>query len=109
MKRISLGGTAWFDLSTSVTFEEGMYWDGRNNISNATGSQWDHEILLFTRKGKWVLNSYGSSCGQYDRYTVISEASAVEWIVQNDRVDELGDLPADVCERMKAAVADLEV
>ena len=110
MKRISLGGTSWFDYDSAITFDEDSNWEGRNHISKATGSQWDHETLLFTRKGKWVLNSYGSSCGQYDDYTVISEAKAIEWIVQNNRVNELVDpLPSEVSERIKKAVTDLEV
>lgn len=33
-------------------------WNGSNHISQATGSQWEHESLLRTAGGWWVLHRW---------------------------------------------------
>ena len=56
MRRQALtdGTGRWFDLDAAKRFDEATIWDGRNRISLATGSQWDHEALY--RTGQWPLD-----------------------------------------------------
>jgi hypothetical protein len=84
MKRQSLDDGTWFDIDKATVFEEDTYWNGNNNISKATCSQWSHETLYKTKKGKWVL--YHSSQYQDSRpsWEEISEEEAAKWLVVNE-------------------------
>ncbi|MBZ5574867.1 MAG: hypothetical protein LAO09_23685 [Acidobacteriia bacterium] len=46
------GSGAWFDRSAAEAFEESTTWDGRNHISDATGSQWNHERSAIAEAAK---------------------------------------------------------
>lgn len=83
MARISLGNGKWFSTRAATTWEEDTRWDGRNHISLATGSQWDHEQLYRTPKGTWVLHCWSQWQGSRPSYEVISEAEAHAWLIAN--------------------------
>lgn len=80
MTRISVGGF-WFDLDAAERFEESQTHDGRNFISDATGSQWDHETLYRTKKGRWVLNESSQWQGSQDKYSEVSASDASAWLI----------------------------
>jgi hypothetical protein len=73
------------------SWNEATDFNGSNHISVNTGSQWDHERLYKTAKGRYWLESYS----QRDR--VACEArwteprEAAEWLLANDH-----KLPDDV-------------
>ena len=93
MKRIALEDGGWFNEESAVKFSEDTYWNGNNYISVATGSQWDHEALYYTKSGNWVLNSWSQYQGSRETYEKISESAAIDWLVKNDRADDIDDLP----------------
>jgi hypothetical protein len=74
----------WFDLDTAERFDEATIWDGRNRISLAMKSQWDHEELYRTASGRWVLHWWSQWQGTVDRWEEISEAEAAAWLIQNE-------------------------
>ena len=87
----------WFDIETAEVFEESMEWNGNNNISCATGSQWEHEKLHRTASGKWVLNWWSQMQGSLESWTEVSDEEAARWLVRNGEEsdivsDEIADL-----------------
>lgn len=89
MARVSITNGTWFDPSKAKSFEEATRWNGSNHISVATGSQWDHEQLYFTRKGTWVLHSWSQWQGSSKSYMAIDATVAAQWLVTNGH-----DIPA---------------
>jgi len=85
MRRIALtdGSGRWFDLDSAEKFDEATFWDGRNRISLATGSQWDHETLYRTKSGHWVRHWWTQWEGAADQWTLISADEAARWLVRN--------------------------
>jgi hypothetical protein len=74
----------WFDLDRADHFPEGKRWDGSNNISLATGSQWEHEALYRTAGGRWVLNSWSQLQGTTPEWVFATEGEAREWLLRNE-------------------------
>lgn len=78
-------------------WEEGTFWDGNNNISKATGSQWIHQTLYKSRKGRfWLLHSSQWE-GSRDRAEWLDEHEAVRWLLLNDH-----KVPEDVAHLAEA-------
>ena len=86
MKRIVLtdGSGKWFNATKAKEWEEDTDWDGSNNISCATGSQWDHEILYRTAGGTYVLHHWSQWQGSRPQYKEISAADAAAWLSRNN-------------------------
>ena len=65
MKRVVItdGSGAWFDKDKAIEFDEDSWHDGRNFISRATGSQWEHQALYFTKSGVWILHNWSQYQG----------------------------------------------
>jgi len=93
MGRISLGNGTWFDDRKGTSWDESTTWNGNNHVSDATGSQWEHETLYRTAKGTWVLHSWSQWQGSLPSYEVINETTATEWLIANGHGD---DVPAPV-------------
>lgn len=74
----------WFDEARATKYGEESYHDGRNFISRATGTQWDHEQLYRTAKGAWVLNAWSQWQGSRETYRRISDEEAAAWLVTNE-------------------------
>ena len=89
MKRIAIDNQqgAWFNLDTATLYKETTHWNGNNHISNATGSQWEHEWLYRTSGGKWVLNHYSQYQGSSETYDLITAKEAAIWLVKNEYED----------------------
>jgi len=64
-------------------WEEESYWDGSNHISKATGSQWDHETLYRSRKGRFYVVHESQWQGSHDHCEWVDEREAVRWILVN--------------------------
>ena len=73
----------WFDEEKAEKFSEAERWDGSNNISIPTGSQWNHEELFRTAGGRWVLHWYSQYEGRPDSYRFITDHRAREWLLLN--------------------------
>lgn len=73
----------WFDGDKADCFWESVRWDGHNNVSAATGSQWHHEALYRTAMGRWVLHEWSDWEGGEDSYCFVGEDEAREWLLIN--------------------------
>lgn len=87
MNRQPLDDGGWFDLDTAEHWDEATRHDGRNMISIATGSQWDHEELYRTRKGLWVLHAWSQWQGSTESWQRLSTPIAIEWLIRNKESD----------------------
>lgn len=99
MKRIALtnGSGSWFDKETAIEFQEDTFWNGSNNISLATNSQAEHEILYFTASGAWVLNTWSQFEGSGETYDMIDPEQAAIWMgLNNHNHVSLKDLISDL-------------
>lgn len=78
------GRSFWFDPSAkgASSWDEDTEWDGKNHISQATGTQWDHEKLHRTPKGAWVLHYWSQWQGKREGYRQVTEAEAAAWLVK---------------------------
>lgn len=85
--RIVLEDGRWFALESARAFAEAREFDGRNMISLATGSQWDHETLYRTKGGRWVLNHWSQWQGSRETYAEISDEEAAAWLVRNQHTE----------------------
>ena len=92
MKKQAIDNGFWFSIEKATKFSENTNWDGRNQISVNTGSQWNHEDLYRTAKGAWVLNAYSAYQCSVDSWELIDNQIAVDWLIRNDH---------DVPENMK--------
>jgi hypothetical protein len=86
MSRIVLtdGSGRWFFTSKARSWDEATRWDGHNNISCATGSQWDHEELYRTAGGVYVLHHWSQWQGSTPSYEEIPAEDAARWLSQNE-------------------------
>lgn len=102
MNRVVLtdGSGRWFDTEKAQEFKEATRWDGSNNISRATGSQWEHETLYRTASGLFILNHWSQYQGSKDTYEQISVAEAAKWCSINEHDPET--LPREVQEQFAA-------
>jgi hypothetical protein len=85
-KRIALtdGTGRWFSLETAEYFKEETFHDGSNWISQATGSQWNHEGLYRTKGGRFILNKWSNCQGVRETYKEIDNEEAAIWFSKND-------------------------
>jgi hypothetical protein len=102
MSRIALtdGSGRWFSDTTAEVFKEQTWHDGRNFISKATGSQWEHESIYRTKGGRFILNHWSNYQGSQETYREISNEEAAVWFSRN------GLDPHPACEK---EFADLEI
>ena len=114
MARVALtdGSKAWFNTESAVIFKEDTRWDGRNQISVPTGSQWDHEWLYYTKSGKWVKNEFSAYQGTMETYEQIDDQDAIEWLILNNKTEAttgLMELPEGVRLSVQAGFAAAEI
>jgi hypothetical protein len=71
----------WFDPDTADYYPEATRWDGSNNVSIATGSQWHHQGLYRTRGGRWVLESWSQWANSGPvMYRFLDAPDAADWL-----------------------------
>lgn len=77
----------------SESWEEDTRWDGRNHISVPTGSQWDHEKLYRSRKGRYYLEHWSQWQGSTPSASWVTPEEAATWLLHNEH-----DLPQELQE-----------
>lgn len=96
------GGTIVDTDKSSQHWEENTRWDGRNHISVATGSQWEHQTLYRSRKGRYYVVHESQWQGSTPHAEWVSEHEAVRWLLANGEEanipDDLKQLVDDVSE-----------
>jgi hypothetical protein len=104
---------SWFDPEAAVKVSETTFWNGNNHISRATRSQWNHEALYITRKGRMVLNHWSQWQGSVESYIEISVDQAAQWLIQVEQTeaDELDHnrVPASLRKAIAAQVENAEI
>lgn len=73
---------------------EDTRWDGNNHISLATGSQWNHETLYRSRKGRYYLVLNSQWQGSTRSADFLSREDAATWILAmgHELPDDLAEL-----------------
>lgn len=84
--------------NASAQWKEGTQWDGHNRISLATGSQWDHETLYRSRRGRYYVERSSQWQGSTDSAEWVSNEEAARWLLVNEHNPEDDDWPADLTE-----------
>jgi len=80
------------DLATAV-WQEATDWDGNNHISRATGSQWEHETLHRSAKGRYYIERTSQWSGSMPSASWVEPEEAAAWLLAMDE-----DLPEDLAE-----------
>jgi hypothetical protein len=73
------------------SWAEAKSFDGHNHISVATGSQWNHEMLHRSRKGRYYLERWSNWQGSTPGAEWVSHRTAASWLLANDH-----ELPVDL-------------
>lgn len=84
-------GTVLKTENATANWDEKREHDGRNFISLATGSQWAHETLYRSRKGRYWIEHTSQWQGSRDYAEWISKHSAAQWLLANGH-----ELPEDL-------------
>lgn len=84
MARYRIDGTVVDTTKATKVWEEATRWDGRNHISVPTGSQWEHETLYRSRKGRYYLVRQSQWQGSTPYAEWVSEQEAARWLAQCD-------------------------
>lgn len=84
-------GTVVKTENATQCWDEDTRWNGNNHISIATGSQWEHQTLYRSRKGRYyvVHTSQWESSTPHAEW--VSNHEAARWLLANGR-----ELPGDL-------------
>jgi hypothetical protein len=74
-------------------WSEATRWNGNNHISKATGSQWEHEALYLSNKGRYYVVHTSQWQGSTPSAKWMSNLDAARWLLMNDH-----ELPIDLVE-----------
>ncbi len=81
----------------SQSWKEDTRWDGNNHISLATGSQWDHQTLYRSSKGRYYIEHTSKWQGRTPSAEWADPRAAAAWLTLNDE-DVLPDLAEALAE-----------
>ena len=86
--------------NASQIWKEQTRWNGSNHISVPTGTQWTHETLYRSRKGRYYIEHTSQWQGSTPRAEWVSNEEAARWLLLNDEdlPDELAGLEDEVSE-----------
>lgn len=79
------------------SWDEATRFDGSNQISVATGSQWEHQELHKSRKGRYYIVRWSQWQGTTASAEWISKRAAAAWLVVNNH-----EVPDDLTEEADA-------
>lgn len=93
-------GTVVDTANATQSWSEGSRWDGNNHVSTATGSQWEHQKLYRSRKGRYWLECTSQWQGSTPHAEWISNHEAARWLLSQDceLPEELAHLEEEVSE-----------
>lgn len=84
-------GTVVDTANATEKWKEDTFWDGKNYISKATGSQWNHQTLHKSRKGRYYVLCTSQWQGSRDHVEWVSREEAARWLLTNGH-----ELPEDL-------------
>lgn len=76
-------GTVVSTKKAAQRWEEDTQWNGNNRISVNTGSQWDHETLYRSSKGRYYIESESQWQGSTPSAHFVSSQEAAAWLLLN--------------------------
>lgn len=81
-------------------WDEQTEWNGNNNISKATGSQWEHEKLYLSAKGRYYVVHTSQWQGHLPYARWLTPLEAAQWLLHNDEElpEDLADLEGEAIE-----------
>ena len=65
-------------------WNEDTRWNGNNHISVATGSQWEHQTLYRSRRGRYYLEHESQWQGSTSSAEWVSNEEAARWLLANN-------------------------
>ena len=75
----------------SAEWEEAIDWNGRNFVSRPTGSQWEHETLYRSSKGRYYVERTSLRQGSSPYAELLTSERAAAWLLANGH-----ELPQDL-------------
>lgn len=84
-------GTVVKVANATESWPDKYRWDGSNEISRATGSQWHYETLHRSRRGRYWIEHTSSMQGYMSWAEWISRERAAAWLLLN-----LYEIPEDL-------------
>jgi len=84
-------GTVVDTANATQSWTEGTRWNGNNHVSRATGSQFTHQKLHRSRKGRYWLECTSQWQGTLPHAEWVSPQEAARWLLSQDE-----DLPDDL-------------
>jgi len=85
MARFHLESVIIDTKNATATYEESTVHDGRNFISCATGSEWEHQTLYRSAKGRYYVVNSSAWQHKRDYAEWYSPENAVRWLLMNKR------------------------
>ncbi len=87
-------GTVIDTERAAQTWEEDTRFDGHNQISVQTGTQWDHQTLCRSRKGRYYIEHTSQWQGRQPHVEWVSREEAARWLLVNNSAlpEDLADL-----------------
>jgi hypothetical protein len=81
-------------------WEETTRFDGSNRISRATGSQWEHETLYRSAKGRYYVEHVSQWQGSTPYAKFVAPEDAARWLLIHDHPlpEDLSRYETDVSE-----------
>jgi hypothetical protein len=96
----------WYDADKASFFVE----TNTSGISDSTSTRVNHECLILTDKGTWLINYYSefAECGE--SIEAVSQKEAVNFLLKNGyNIKENAKLPATAKKQLLKEVSKLEV
>ena len=84
----------------TASWNERFDFDGRNQISKATGSQWEHEKLFRSLKGRYYIEHFSQWQGVLPYARPVDKREAARWLLKNgyDLPEDLAGLEEEIIE-----------
>jgi hypothetical protein len=92
MSRYRIDGSVVDTAKARRTWKEDSYHNGSNFISKATGSEWEHQWLHQSTRGRYYIEAWSQRQGGRSVAYWVSSREAATWL----RSQGHDDLPADL-------------
>ena len=93
-------GTVVKTENATNSWEEDTDWDGNNHIGRSSCSQWNHQELHRSKKGRYYIEHTSNYQGSMPHAEWVSPQEATRWLIHNDEdlPDDLKEYEETVCE-----------
>lgn len=93
-------GTVVDTDNATQSWDEETDWDGNNHISRATDTQWDHQRLHRSKRGRYYVEHTSQWQGSRPHVEWVSNEEACRWLLhmEHDIPEEIAHLIEEVSE-----------